>query len=51
MRATADFLDAVAAGDGAAACAVLAPDTIAEIEKPSFPDGWRVVAAGCRWPA
>jgi hypothetical protein len=88
--AAVTFLDAVAAGDGAAACAVLAPDTLAEMEKSSgepcaaavldedlpssaqvetadvygqwarvvlstdtvflavFPDGWRVVAAGCR---
>lgn len=84
------FLDAVADGDGAAACAVLAPKTVEELEKSGgagcseaildedlpepgdvetadvygqwarvvmsadtvflavFPQGWRVVAAGCR---
>ena len=82
------FLDAVTDGDGVAACAVLAPKTVEELEKSGscseavldedlpepgpvetadvygqwarvvmpddtvflavFPDGWRVVAAGCR---
>ncbi|MBG0562813.1 hypothetical protein I4J89_15255 [Actinoplanes sp. NEAU-A11] len=79
------FLEAVAGGDGEAACALLAPETEAEIDAPCaesilsealpapapvtdsevygqralvrlggetvflavFPDGWRVVAAGC----
>jgi hypothetical protein len=35
LGVTADFLTAAATGDGAAACADLAPDTLAELERSS----------------
>lgn len=35
LAVTEKFLDAASAGDGAAACAMLAPDTIGELERSS----------------